>query len=327
MVASGLFPHAGLLHTNRMTDQTIIRVHGIGLRMANAIAQMMFIRTLQNLCRRSILIEGVDLPDWNLSSERTETQQSAVSIGSHLTRARVVAAMIDYIKPRNINFDGVILRSDNFIGDYLDLFPLKRGEGIEVGSDKLVIHIRLGDVCVPSHAHYGPLPIAFYQYLVDTTQLQPVFVGEIDNSEYCSSLRRTFPNAEFLEGQSAFQDFQTLRRARHIAIAVSSFSWIASYLSKTESIHVPVAGFLDPRIRPDVDLLPIENRRYSFHSVSEFSWNNRYIDHMATSKDFAPMTRKDVANLRRRALFKTAFVSSRIHIGIARRMVLQQYAT
>lgn len=301
-----------------MEDQTIIRVNHVG-RMANHIAQMMFVRTLQNLCRRSIVVEGFDLPDWKLSRSRSDTDRSQVSIGSHLTRANLIAAMIDHCRPRTIDLDGVILRSANFIGDYSDLFPFECAKPI-FASNQLVIHLRLGDVAELSHPHYGPLPISYYRYLVDLTGLDPVFIGEIDDSNYCRTLRLMFPQAQFLGGHSAYEDFQMLRMAKNIAIAVSSYSWIASYLSRADSIHVPVAGMIDPRVRPEIDLLPIANQRYSFHSVS--SWGARYSDHVGVPSDFWPISLIALRALRTKALLKTATQSLRIHAGAARRMAL-----
>ncbi len=300
-----------------MTDsgKTVIRVSQAG-RMANQIAQMMFVRTLQNLCQHPIEAEGYNLPEWNLSRPCSDNSPSTVSIGAHQTRAILVARMIDRFRPRMIDFNGVILRSGNFIGEYSDLFPLSNVD--QFSTDQLVIHLRLGDVATPSHPDYGPLPISYYRHLVKMTGLDPVFIGEIDDSTYCQTLRREFPSAQFLGGQSAYDDFQMLRRAKHIAIAVSSYSWIASYLSKAESIHVPVAGMLDPRVRPEIDLLPA-NGRYIFHAVR--SWASRYVDYIGSPQGFYKMSSREIAALNRKASLQTAARSLRIHAGMALRML------
>ncbi|WP_210214029.1 hypothetical protein, partial [Mesorhizobium sp. M4B.F.Ca.ET.019.03.1.1] len=51
-----------------------------------------------------------------------------------------------------------------------------------------------------------------------------------------------------------------------------TFSWLASWLSSAHTIHLPVAGILDPIIRPDIDLLPAGDARYRFHQLDIGDW-------------------------------------------------------
>jgi hypothetical protein len=68
------------------------------------------------------------------------------------------------------------------------------------------------------------------------TGLDPGFVGESDDSTYCPTLRREFPSAQFLGGQSAYDDFQMQRKAKHIAIAVSSYSYV-DYIGSPQGFY------------------------------------------------------------------------------------------
>jgi hypothetical protein len=287
-------------------------------------AQLMFARRIQELCRSEVVVFGHKLPEWSLQADLLGTaQRSNLSVGSNLTRADYLAAMINQCRPPAIELDGVVLRVGNY-GDIercREMFPLKQEEGIQIGKDRLLIHIRAGDVSVPSHGSYGPIPISYYQYLVSKTKLTPVFIGEISQSPYIEALSREFPGAEFVGGGSPFEDFQTIRRAQHIAVSVSSFSWLAAYLSTAENIHVPLAGLLDPRERPDADLLPLSDPRYRFHDVSTGAWKNRYSDLFAHRADFKPMSVIDVKGLKGAAVRRTAVQSARIHLGLIRRMI------
>jgi hypothetical protein len=267
---------------------------------------------------------GHKLPEWSAQADlHGAVQRSNLSVGSNLTRADYLSAMIDRFRPSTIELDGVVLRVGNYgdIERYREMFPLKDGDGIQIAKDRLLIHIRAGDVSVPSHGSYGPIPVSYYQYLVSKTKLVPVFIGETSQSPYIEALSRAFPGAEFVSGASAFEDFQTIRRAQHIAVSVSSFSWLAAFLSTAETIHVPVAGLLDPRERPDADLLPLGDPRYRFHDVSARAWKDRYSDMLAHRTDFKPMSVIDVKRLRKAAVRRTAVQSARIHLGLMRRMI------
>lgn len=291
--------------------------------MGNHMAQLLFARTVQTLCQRQIAIEGYDIEAWGLRSQRTDDQKSILSVGSHLTSARLVAKMIDFFKPHNIDLDGVILRASNLLPPehYSDLFPLMNEEGVDTPDSKLLINIRLGDIMNPSHPHYGPLPITYYQYLTDLTGLSPVFMGELDEGPYMDSLRQVFPDAEYRDSVSPLFDFQTIMRAKNIAISVSSFSWLAAYLSRANSVHVPVAGMINPRVRPDIDMIPAHDPRFVFHSVDDFAWDRRYTNFFPSRDGFKLVSAAETGL--RSAKFKTLVRSSRIHLGLARRMITQ----
>ena len=299
---------------------TIIRINQVG-RTANHMAQLMFARALERKCSQSLIIEGYDLSDWDLKSHRSGTGHELVSIGSHLTRADWVALMIDKFKPPVVNLDGVILREGNLRGlDFDDLFPSSKGEAIPVAETALVIHIRLGDVAKLSHPHYGPIPISFYRYILDRTGLNPVFIGELSDCPYLDSLQKAFPCARYLYEGSVKSHFQTIRSAKNIAISVSSFAWLAAFLSKANQIHVPIAGMLDPKVRPDVDMLPVNDNRFLFHKIPESVWLSRYEDAEAGAAAYRIARNREIKLAKGIAIGKTALANLRIHLGLAQRM-------
>jgi hypothetical protein len=138
--------------------------------------------------------------------------------------------------------------------------------GEPVSDDEIVVNIRTGDILTGAHPHYLPLPLDFYRRLLMSTGLRPVFVGQINEPNwYNDALREVFPYGRFLTGQGGIRDFQTVRHARHKVIAISSFSWLAAWLSGEDSIiYYPMAGLLNPRQRGDVDLCSVEDRRFRF---------------------------------------------------------------
>jgi len=308
-------------------NQSLIRVHPAG-RLANQMAQFMLAREIQMSCGTDVIVRGYHMPEWGLDAGPDGAgPRSNLSIGSSLTRVNYLSAMIDRYRPVTLELDGVVQRVGNYgnIDQYRNIFPLRQGEGVPIGDDCILTHIRAGDVSAPSHNSYGPIPISYYQYLISVTKLRPVFIGEISPSPYIEALASKFPKAEFVGGASAFDDFQTMRRARHLAISVSSFSWLAALLSNAETIHVPLAGLLDPRARPDVDLLPLGDPRYRFHNVSAGAWHNRYSDIFAHRCDFGPISAIEAGRLKAAAARWTAWKSAKVHFGLMRRMIVHKY--
>lgn len=134
--------------------------------------------------------------------------------------------------------------------------------------DCLYLHIRAGDVMQGVHPDYAPLPIAHYREVIAQSGLRPVFLGQLDESAYCAALRESFPDAEFLPAAAPLDDFRTLMRGRHVATSISSFAWLAAWISPVaERIFQPVAGLMHPAQRPDVDLLPLDDPRYRFRVI------------------------------------------------------------
>lgn len=176
------------------------------------------------------------------------------------------------------------------------LLNLKPEPGQGFGPEFLVINVRAGDVVqgpTPElmstgygspyvlkdltqgiHPDYRPLPVSYFEMLVRETRLRPVFVGETaSHKDYELALRRRFPDAVFTGRRTPREDFLTLMGSANLALAVSTFSWLAGWFSEARSVHLPVAGFLDPLQRPDVHLLPpLSESRYIRHQLPRFRW-------------------------------------------------------
>jgi hypothetical protein len=289
--------------------------------------QLMFATDLKEKCRQPLKIEGYNIPEWNLRSDVSSVPSQGISIGSHLTRISLLAKMIDHYRPRVIDFDGLVWRYDDFSHrhSYERLFPEQAMVGIYVPDDHLLIHIRAGDVATYTDKDYGPLPVMYYRYLLEKTKLKPIFIGELAESNYVDTLKREFPHAQMIGGESVAEDFATLRRARNVAVAVSTFSWLATYLSRSVgTIHVPVAGHFDPQFMPESDRLPTDDQRYIFHRVSRRAWAGRYEDQTGSINDFSVMDIHEIKRLKLRAKIRTSIKSARVHFGLLRRMALAE---
>lgn len=196
--------------------------------------QLMFAESVKRGCRQPVAVEGYNIPEWGLSEPLTDAPSSDIRIGSYLTRSALCSAMIDAFKPKLVNLTTPIFRVGNYgkPEDYFPLFPTYEPI-VRVPDDYLLVHIRSGDVATPTHWQYGPLPIRYYEYLFAQTGLRPLFIGEIARNCYFDLLKATFPKAELIGGASAIDDFQIIRGAKNVALSVSSFSWMAAFLSVT----------------------------------------------------------------------------------------------
>ena len=154
--------------------------------------------------------------------------------------------------------------TDNFLpaAAYRDVFrsPSVRG----AGPRELLCNIRQGDILDAHHPDYVLLPVEYYAELVERTGLAPVFAGQLEDSPYMEALRRRFPAARMVPSQGAVADFAFIRASCHIVPAVSTFSWLAAWLSEAETVHMPVVGLFNPSQSPGTQLLAWEDRRFSF---------------------------------------------------------------
>jgi len=128
----------------------------------------------------------------------------------------------------------------------------------------LVINIRGAEILSGSAWHYPLIPIGFYADLIEQTGLRPVFMGQLGDDPYCTALRARFPGATFQPSLGPLGDFETIRHSRHVVISVSTFSWLAAWLSQATTLYLPLSGFFCPGQRPDIDLLPLDDARYRF---------------------------------------------------------------
>jgi hypothetical protein len=90
-------------------------------------------------------------------------------------------------------------------------------------------------------------------------------MGQLEESPYLAALKNRFLHARFIPSRGAIADFHFIRNSRNVVLSVSTFSWLAAWLSHAENIFMPVFGVLHPLQSPDTNLLPINDPRFSFY--------------------------------------------------------------
>jgi F5/8 type C domain len=155
---------------------------------------------------------------------------------------------------------------------YRRIFPVQPLEDLRFDDDEIVINVRAGGIANGAYRWYPLVPPSFYKVLVRETGYRPVFLGQLDDSAYVAEIREHFPLARWIPSAGAVSDFNRLRHAKRICIAVSTFSWLAAWLSEAKEIHYPLLGFLHPgclrfgaHSDVGIDLVPADDWRYRFH--------------------------------------------------------------
>ncbi len=141
------------------------------------------------------------------------------------------------------------------------LFRAAPEVGVEFGERYVVCPLRTGDLLDGVHL-YPLIPVSFYRDMINLCGCTPVFMGQTDENPYTAELRRAFPGAQFLPSQGPLGDFQTIRKAVNIILPVSTFTWLAAWLSYARRIIVPLCGFFDPSTGSD--LLPLAEAHYEY---------------------------------------------------------------
>jgi hypothetical protein len=177
-------------------------------------------------------------------------------------------------KGKPIVLDGLFQRISLLLSPdfYRNCFPVRPQRDVAFAEDEIVINVRAGGITMGVFTWYPLVPPAFYRTLVEHTGYRPVFLGQLDGCAYVSEIRELFPSARWIPSAGANEDFNRLRHAKRICIAVSTFSWLAAWLSEAREIHYPLLGFLHPgclrtgaRGDGGIDLVPADDLRYRFH--------------------------------------------------------------
>jgi hypothetical protein len=260
-------------------------------------------------------VDNIHLPEWSrvahashppggMSATLGMSQQrfDLPGLADCLDRGIIDTVLIKTF-PFNLNLYPDLARCRSMLG------PAQGTDGVAgFGAGELVCNIRGGEVLRGVHPDYIVLPPAYYRALAERTGLRLVFFGQIANDPYCAQLRAAFPDARFVAGTTPEADFETLRRSRHIAIAVSTFSWLAAWLSEAETIHVPIGGMFSPVQNPVQSYLAADDPRFHF-TLLPYA---RMVDIFAAPAAFAemqdrlargmrPLTREATRELCRRA--------------------------
>lgn len=225
------------------------------------------------------VITGLDLPQFGLTCSADVAEPADVhriEIAGHVFRfAETVEALREF-DDVTVDLRWVCMRMAYF-RRYLDfarhLFPVDPTLMTGFGERHLVINIRAEDVLKGEHPNYTLLPIAWYRHLIEGSGLLPVFMGQLADDPYTQELRRCFPAASFVVNANPLDDFNVIRTSANVVLSVSSFAWLAAWLSTSaRRIVLPVIGMYNPMDRPDVDLLPVHDPRYEFHLFPREHW-------------------------------------------------------
>lgn len=60
-------------------------------------------------------------------------------------------------------------------------------------------------------------------------------------------------------------DFAALRNSKNIVVSVSTFSWLAAWLSNADRIFMPLTGFYNPAQYSRAHLIPSGDPRYVYY--------------------------------------------------------------
>ena len=165
-----------------------------------------------------------------------------------------------------VEWTGFGQRMENFLlpEQYQDVFVSPFQTPMGFGPEYLVCPVRAEDILHGPNPEYVLTPVEFYRDIVDITGLKPVFIGQTQPNLYMDRIRAAFPAAIFREPQdNPLADFETIRQSRNIVVGVSTYSWLAAWLSESAgNIYMAVSGLFNPMQKPSVDLLPFGDTRY-----------------------------------------------------------------
>lgn len=255
----------------------IVEAELVGGRLGNKMFQMM---AAQRIARHvpGAIVTGHPLPEFGIDPPRLPRPARHVALQGHRPDVETAIRLLAGGEVEAVVTRALCCRMELIepLETVRALFP---SPGLPVegyGPDRLLINIRAPYVRRPTdtrvHEGYRPLPLAHYERLIAETGLRPVFLGQLEDSAYTAALRARFPAAEFQPSRGPMVDFETIRASRHICVAVSTFSWLAAWLSQAETIHMPIAGIFHPGYRVDIDLLPVADPRYRFHFFPPAPW-------------------------------------------------------
>ena len=254
-----------------------IRITPIG-RLGNGMFQYLLARILQLQVPEAV-ISGLDLPQFGIECGAGATEPAdahRIEIAGHVFRFAETAEALRRFDSVTVDIRWMCMRMEYFrqhLAFARSLFSID--PSLQMGFDEryLVISIRAEDVLKGEHPNYTLLPIAWYRDLIERSGLSPVFVGQLADDPYTLELRKCFPAARFIAHANPLDDFNVFRTSTNLVLSVSSFAWLAAWLSTSaRRIVLPVAGIYNPLDRPDVDLLPVHDRRYEFHLFQPEHW-------------------------------------------------------
>lgn len=276
-------------------------------RLGNVMFQYAFARRLQELVPGAELV-GITIPEFGIEHpDITLPENTLTATGMHTLDMLEIAHRLNTGVYDAVSLSAYVLKLQYLPSRHeaARMFPSLAGPPALIGANDLVINVRGAEVLGDVHQDYGPIPADFFEQVATASGREPVLVGQLGDDAYSDELRRRFAGCRIIESHSPISDFELVRSARHVVHGVSTFSWMAAWLSSTaETIHLPVSGLFNPMQRSDVDLLPFADERYHFYEFPIQEWHAtpaQLHDLTGTGKVFRRLTRYEVHEMRRHA--------------------------
>lgn len=218
---------------------------------------------------------NIEIPLFDINIPDVKESGSSIYDFMHSNRRNMGYIPLKGIKKAILNSNCNFLKLEGFCQNiknfpelhdvnYNKLFPpLDNNYG--GGDDEIVINIRGGEVLKGIHPHYCLIPPEFYEYVINETGKKPVFCGQIEKNPYMDEIFSRFPKARYIPSMGIKEDFDFIRKSKHIIPSLSTFSWMACWLSNASSIHFPVAGVFNPFQHRSSMLIPFNDKRYNFY--------------------------------------------------------------
>ena len=237
-------------------------------RLANLMIEYMVVLKFADMVR-DCRISNISLPAWGVhhppidSAGPTAVEQREQHINLPALADQVWSGQI-----RRIEWTGFGQRMENFLPPerYHGVFATPFRMPMGYGPEHLVCPVRAEDILHGPNPEYVLTPVEFYHDIAEMTGLTPVFIGQTHPNPYMDRIRAAFPDAIFREPQdNPLVDFETIRQSRNVVIGVSTYSWLAAWLSQSlDNIYLTVSGLFNPIQKPSVDLLPFGDPRFKF---------------------------------------------------------------
>ena len=253
----------------KVTVSPVVAVEPLG-QLANRMIQHMVAMSIVSrvpLAR----ISRIHLPEWGMEEKAlTSVPEPVETVSGNLVPIDEIASRLQSGDVGTVKISGYAQNMHNLLPPdaYRALF--RAGIPMEgCGSHQLLISLRMLEILSGNYAPYVLVPITFYRDIVDQTGLEPIFFGQLSECSYLDDLRAAFPDATFVHGSGVIDDYERIRRSKNILISVSTFAWVAAWLSEAERIIMPLTGLFNPVFAHDIcnklDLVPRNDPRYEFY--------------------------------------------------------------
>ena len=240
-------------------------------RLANLMIEYMVALKFADMVR-DCRISNIAIPAWNIAhppiapADGLAAGQVAIEEREQHIDLATLADQVWSGQLRRIEWTGFGQRMEGFLPPerYHSVFASPFSDAMGFGPDYLVCPIRAEDILNTPNPDYVLTPVEFYRDIVVMTGLTPVFIGQTHPNAYMNRIRAAFPDAIYREPQQhPLVDFETIRQSRNVVVGVSTYSWLAAWLSRSlDNIYLAVSGLFNPMQKPSVDLLPYGDERF-----------------------------------------------------------------